>query len=143
MIAILALVAAAAPKQLVLFLCPQGGAKSVIAASYFNRLAEQRGLPYTAVAAAAESPYDAVPAPVAAYLLREGYMVVSFKPHRATPSDFRGAAKVIAIGCDLACVDAYGAAIERWDDVPKVSEDLPGSAAAIRRHVEALIAQLR
>lgn len=143
MLTILALIAAAAPKQLVLFLCPYGGAKSVIAASYFNRLAEQRGLPYTAVAAAAEVPYDAVPAPVAAYLLREGYVVVSFKPRRATPSDFRAAVKVIAIDCDLGHVDAYGAAIERWDDVPKVSDDLPGSAAAIRRHVETLLAHLR
>ena len=49
----------------ILFLCQHGGAKSVIAASYFNRLATERGLSCTASSAAAEDPYDAVPAPVA------------------------------------------------------------------------------
>lgn len=62
----------------ILFLCSHGGAKSVIAASYFNRLAAERDLPFVAVAAAAEDPYDAVPAPVADYLDDEGLMA---RPH--------------------------------------------------------------
>jgi len=31
----------------------------------------------------------------------------------------------------------------RWDDVPAASDDLEGSVAAIRRHVEALVEELR
>lgn len=129
---------AKAPMQKVLFVCPYGGAKSVIAASYFNRAAERAGLPYVADAVAAETPYEAVPPPVADMLRSEGFDVASFKPRNAAPPELDGAAKVIAIDCD---VNARG--VERWDDVPKVSVDLPASAAAIRRHVEALVAQLK
>lgn len=112
---------------MILFLCPHGGAKSVIAAEYFN----QAGLPFTAVAAAAEEPYDEVPPPVASHLGISG-----FKPRRVEPSELESAARVIAIGCDV------GGA-ERWDDVPMVSADFHGSVAAIRRHVDALVAELR
>ncbi|HYC58084.1 MAG TPA: hypothetical protein VEK79_00815 [Thermoanaerobaculia bacterium] len=124
--------------QEILFLCQHGGAKSVIAASHFNRLAAERGLPFIATAAAAEDPYDAVPAPVADYLEGEGFAVREVEPHHVAPGELESAARIVTIGCDLA-----GAAIERWDDVPAASEDLEGSVAAIRRHVEALAEELR
>jgi arsenate reductase (thioredoxin) len=120
----------------ILFLCQHGGAKSVIAASHFNRLAAERGLPFVATAAAAEDPYDAVPTPVADHLRREGFDVRAFKPHQAAPGEISAAARVVTIGCDLP------GAHERWDDVPAASEDLEGSVAAIRRHVEALAGDL-
>ena len=115
----------------VLFLCQHGGAKSVIAASYFNRLAAERNLPFVATAAAAEEPYDGVPEPVADYLQRDGFDVRAFKPQQVAAGEIETAAKIVTIGCDIS-----GA--ERWDDVPNASDDLEGSAAAIRRHVEAL-----
>lgn len=122
----------------VLFLCAHGGAKSVIAAAYFNRRAEELALPYAAAAAAAEDPYDSVPEPVACYLGREGFDVRDFTPRRVGPEDLRTAGRTVAIGCDAA-----GSRIERWNDVPAASDDLEGSAAAIRRHVEELIEELR
>ena len=136
---------ASAPRQksVVLFMCPYGGAKSVIAAEYFNRAAEASGLPFVAAAVAAETPYDAVPKPVAEFLKNEGFDVASFQPRQVAPSDLASAARVVSIDCDLTKLDAGNATIERWDDVPKVSADLPGSAAAIRRHVEQLVAELR
>lgn len=124
-------------KDTILFLCPYGGAKSVIAASYFNRLVTQHALPYTATAAAAETPYDAVPQPVVELLEGEGFDVRDFTPRAMESTAVDAAKRVIAIDCALSGIDA-----ERWDDVPKVSEDLEGSAAAIRRHVEALVAEL-
>lgn len=128
--------------QTILFLCSYGGAKSVMAASYFNRLAAERELPFTAVAAAAEEPYAAVLPPVVQLLEGEGFDVQSFVPHAVAPAEVTAAARVISIDCDLAGVDVSGAALERWDDVPKVSEDLHGSADAIRRHVHKLVAEL-
>jgi arsenate reductase (thioredoxin) len=120
----------------ILFLCQHGGAKSVIAASHFNRVAAERGLPFVATAAAAEDPYDAVPAPVAGYLHDEGFDVRELKPHRVAAGEIETAARIVTIGCDLA------GAHERWDDVPAASEDLEGSVAAIRRHVEVLAEDL-
>lgn len=131
------------PKRTILFLCPFGGAKSVIAASYFNRLAEEQALPYFAIAAAAEEPYAAVPAPVAGLLQRDGLDVSAFKPRHVEERDVNGAARIVSIDCNLDAIDLGGAAVERWNDVPKVSEDLDGSAAAIRRHVEVLAEELR
>ena len=120
----------------ILFLCQHGGAKSVIAVSHFNRLAAERGLPFVAAAAAAEDPYDAVPVPVADHLEREGFDVRAFKPHQVAPDEISAAARVVTIGCGVP------GAHERWDDVPAASEDLEGSVAAIRRHVEALAEEL-
>lgn len=116
----------------ILFLCQHGGAKSVIAASLFNRVAGERGLSFVAVAAAAEEPYDAVPVPVADRLQHEGLDVRAFKPRQVAPGEVGAAARIVTIGCDVP------GAHERWDDVPAASEDLEGSVAAIRRHVDAL-----
>ncbi|HUP61797.1 MAG TPA: hypothetical protein VNA69_15405 [Thermoanaerobaculia bacterium] len=126
----------------VLFMCPYGGAKSVIAAEYFNRIAGERELAFVAIAAAAEEPYEAVPPKVADYLEKEGFDVRTFKPRRVEAADLRNAARVVSIDCDLTKLDAQDAKIEQWGDVPKVSVDLPGSAVAIRKHVEQLVEQL-
>jgi len=130
-------------KAAVLFLCQYGGAKSVIAASYFNRLAAERALPYAGVAAAAEEPYDAVLAPVAALLESEGFDVHAFKPRRVETEDVKNASKVVSIDCNPEHVNVAEVMVERWDDVPQASVDLDASAAAIRRHVEALVEELR
>lgn len=118
----------------ILFLCPHGGAKSVIAASLFNAA----GLPFKATSAAGEDPYDAVPAPVIERLDREGVDVRGITPRAVDPADIEQAARVISIDCDVS-----GANVERWDDVPKFSEDPDGSFDAIRRHIDALVAELR
>lgn len=130
------------PRKTILFLCPHGGAKSVVAASYFNRLAVQTDLRYVAIAAATEDPYPAVPAPVAELLHDDGYDVRDFQPRAVTERDVSNAAKVISIGCELASPTLSNAEVEQWNDVPQASEDLSGAAAAIRRHVEALVKTL-
>ena len=131
-------------KASILFLCPHGGAKSVMAASFFNQLAEVGELPFTATAAAAEDPYAAVPDPVANLLQREGVDVRSYEPRHVGAEDVDAAAKVITIGCDPATLGELTAGpVEQWNDVPQASEDLDGSASAIRRHVAALVEELR
>lgn len=123
----------------ILFLCPHGGAKSVMAAAWFNRLAEGRNLPFRASAAATEEPYEAIPAPVAGLLERDGIDVQAFRPRAVDEQELIAAAKVVSIGCAL---PAGTRDVERWDDVPAASEDLDASASAIRRHVMALVEDL-
>jgi arsenate reductase (thioredoxin) len=125
--------------ETVVFMCPHGGAKSLIAASYFNRMAAERHLPFTAVAVAAEHPYESVPSNIAEFLENDGFHVRSFKPRPVASADLRDASKVVSVGCDLSKVDTRGIAVERWDDVPLVDDGLPQSAAAIRKHVILLI----
>ena len=130
------------PRNTILFLCPYGGAKSVIAASYFNRLAVERGLSLTGVAAATEEPYDRVPPAVVAVLAEEGIEVSKHRPRRLEKEDIARALRIVAIDCDLSKTDVAPSAAERWDDVPKVSEDLPGAMRVIRRHVEELVQEI-
>jgi hypothetical protein len=56
--------------------------------------------------------------------------------------DLLRALRIIAIDCDLSKTDVDALLTQRWDDVPKVSEDLPGAANAIRRHVEKLVQEM-
>ena len=124
----------------VLFVCSFGGAKSVVAAAYFNRLAAESSLPLEGTAVSAETPYDAVLPAAVELLQREGSDVRDFKPRQAGEDDLRNAAHIVSIGCDL---DVSGLPVERWDDVPQFSENPERSAEAIRRHVEELVQELR
>ena len=56
----------------VLFMCPHGAAKSVLASAYFERLAKERGL-NVRVESAGTDPDPTVSPAVAAHLKRQGY----------------------------------------------------------------------
>lgn len=58
------------------------------------------------------------------------------------PADLGSAARVVSIDCDLTKLDARGVKIEEWTDIPKIS-DLPGSVAAIQKHVAELVERLK
>ena len=114
-----------------------------MAASYFNQLMDQTSMPFVGVAAAAETAYERVPDPVADLLEQDGIAVRDFKPREVVVEDTRSAEKIVSMDCDLTGVDLSGSEVERWDDVPRPSVDLDGSARAIRAHVERLVEELR
>src|SRR4051794_10079841 len=125
----------------VLFLCPHNAAKSLLAVAYFDRLAGERGLPFRAESAGTEPAEGPAPAVVAA-LQAEGVDVSDYHPRHVEPRDLAGAHHVISMGCDLTDLWLPAERIERWDDVPPVSQDLKTAYAAIRRHVETLVTNL-
>jgi len=122
----------------VLFVCLHGSAKSLIAAEYFNRLAAERGLPATAVSAGTE-PDDAIPPRVTQGLGADGIDVAGRRPRRPTPADLDGSAIVVTFACDLADLASRAPRIERWDDVPAVSEDFKRARDVIVARVTALL----
>jgi arsenate reductase (thioredoxin) len=126
----------------VLFLCPHGAAKSLMAAAYFNHLANGAGLTLVADTAGTEPDASFSPS-VVALLGREGIAVPDHLPRRVTGDELAQAQYVISLGCTLDDLDTAPERIEQWLDVPPPSEDLPGARNVIRAHVEALIAQLR
>ena len=122
----------------VLFVCLHGAAKSVLAAADFKRLAAERGLSVTADSAGTEP--DPVIAPgVVATLRAEGVELGQSRPRRVTAADTARASRVITFGCELAEATPAAVPVERWDDVPAVSDDLPLARAAIRRHLDRLL----
>ena len=84
----------------VLFLCPHGAAKSVLASAYFQQIAKERGL-NVRVESAGTDPDPAVAPAVATHLARKGYAVPVSRPRRVTDADLTTADVVISIGCDL------------------------------------------
>jgi protein-tyrosine-phosphatase len=126
----------------VLFLCPHGAAKSVLASAYFDRLAKERGLTVR-VEAAGNDPDSTISPAVAAHLQRQGYPAPKSRPRKVTSKDFESADVVISIGCDLTALPQPRGKLARWDEVPPLSEDFGRADEAIRKRVVDLIAALR
>ena len=124
--------------QRIVFVCLHGSAKSVIAAEECQRLARERGLAVQATAAGTE-PDAEIPAHVVQGLLAEGIDVSGRRPRGVTRDELAAASRVVAFGCDLTGLAAPGVAIERWDDVPAVSEDFAAARAAIVARVRRLL----
>jgi arsenate reductase (thioredoxin) len=130
-----------AKRPTVLFICPHGAAKSVLASAYFQRVAKERGLNVRVEAAGIE-PQESVSTVVAEHLQRNGYTVPVAKPRAVTKEDLNAADVVISLGCDLAGLPVAPRTVQRWDEVPGPSEDLKGADEAIRRRVIALVEEL-
>ena len=125
----------------VLFMCPHGAAKSVLASAYFERLANERGLKVR-VESAGTDPDPTVSPAVAAHLKRQGYPVRAAAPRKVTSKDVESADVVISIGCDLSGLPQPRGNLVRWDDVPPLSEDFARADDAIRTRVTELIDEL-
>ena len=122
----------------VLFVCQHGAAKSVLAAADLRRLAAGRGLDLTADAAGTEPDPEIAPGVMAA-LRAEGLDLGQRRPRRVTAADTARADRVVTFGCELGEAVPAAVPVERWDDVPAVSETLPLARAAIRRHLDRLL----
>ncbi len=125
----------------ILFICPHGAAKSVIATAYFRQQAALRGLPITATSAGTELE-DRVPAPVIAMLKTEGVDVSGYRPRHVTREELSATGHIVSFGCDLAGLTPPDRDVERWDDIPLVSEDIEGARAAIRSRVIGLLDEI-
>jgi arsenate reductase (thioredoxin) len=125
----------------VLFMCPHGAAKSVLASAYFQRLAKARGL-NVRVESAGTDPDASVSPAVAAHLAKQGYAVPTVTPRKATPEDLASADVVISIGCDLSGLPAPRGKLVRWDDVPAFGDGFARADDAIRQRVVDLVEEL-
>ena len=125
----------------VLFMCPHGAAKSVLASAYFERMAKERGL-NVRVESAGTDPDPTVSPAVAAHLKRQGYPVPGSNPRKVSWKDLESADVVISIGCDLSGPGQPRGKLVRWDEVPPLSEDFARADEAIRKRVTELIEEL-
>ena len=125
----------------VFFVCLHGSAKSVIAAEELRRLAAARGVAI-AVTSAGLEPDEAIPPRVAEGLLEEGIDVRTQRPRKPTPDDVAQATTVVTFGCDLGPLAAGARHIERWDDVPAVSEAFKRARDTIVARVTTLLDEL-
>jgi protein-tyrosine-phosphatase len=125
----------------ILFICPHGAAKSVLASAYFQRMAQERGL-NVQVDFAGTEPDRAVAPKVVERLKARGYPLPTSQPRRVTAAEVSSADVVISMGCDLTGLSPATGALRRWDDVPAPSEDFDGADEAILKRVAALVEEL-
>jgi len=127
----------------VVFVCEHGNVKSLMAASYFNQLAAQRGLPFHAVSRGVAPDSTTVPTAIVAGLHTDGFDVSDFHLAKISNADVAGAARTVAISTDVpASVHVDEQAIERWTDVPPASSDYDAARASLQAHVAALLDRL-
>ena len=127
----------------IVFVCRYGSAKSILAARFFNRIAEEEGLPFHAVARGIE------PEPVIPLYVREPIRADRFeigpeeKPVRLDAGETHDAAAVICIMCKLPPGQSAVArqSIE-WTDVPDVSDDYTAARDRILGHMKELMVRL-
>jgi len=123
----------------VLFVCPHGAAKSLIAAAHFRRLAATRNIEVDAVAAGTEPDSELAPGAVKG-LAGEGLAPRPARPRPVTVYDLAVATRVVSFGCDV--TGSVGQPVERWDDVPAVSDGYPAARDRIVARVERLVSDL-
>ena len=130
----------AAPPTIV-FVCAHGAAKSVIATAYFNKLAEERGLPYRATFRGIEPQADLSERTVEA-LRADGIVVPPGKPTAIGDKDIDDATHIFAIGCPLPQKARASGKGTDWSDVPE-DQGYPSMRDAIVRHVTQLLDDLQ
>jgi arsenate reductase (thioredoxin) len=82
----------------IVFVCEHGSAKSVVAAAYFNQIANQRGLKLHAIARGTNP--DPQISPAAAKGLADDGLEFVAKPSRLTESDTQKATQIVSF-CEL------------------------------------------
>jgi protein-tyrosine-phosphatase len=128
----------------VLFVCEHGNVKSLMAASYFNQLAQERRLPFRAVSRGTAPDSTAVPSAIIQGLRGDGFDVSSFHPSAVKASDVSASQRVITIGTALPTEVQITAQpkIEQWNDVPPASVDYGAARDSLKVHIKKLVEQL-
>ena len=130
----------AAKTPVILFMCPHGAAKSVMASAYFQKVAKERGL-NVRVDAAGTDPEPVLSKGVVAHLQKNNYAIPITKPRAATAADMAAADVVISMGCDLSTLPAPRGELKSWN-VPDFSANFDAAEQAIRDHVVKLVDEL-
>ena len=127
-------------ENLVVFVCEHGAAKSVIAATLFNKAAREASAPFRAIARGTDPDEEITPGAVAG-LSAEGLRPDEVRPTALAQSDIDRAAHVVWFGDPP---PEFGAAqsAEQWKGVPAFSDGYRGARESIGEHVDALLQRL-
>ncbi len=131
---------AASGNKTIVFVCLHGSVKSQIAAAHFNRIAGERGLPYTAISRGIQVD-SSIPARIRDSLGMDGLAPTDAVPRQLTAAEADGAVSIIAF--DSVPDDERGSAVVNyWSDVPPASKDYAAVRDVIVRHIDDLVPAL-
>jgi len=128
----------------VIFVCEHGSSKSLVAASLFNRMAEQRGSSVRALSRAVSS--ETVDTKVSPRLVQsmsgDGFNVETFRPRALSSAEAARAASVVVIGYEGKVESAGAASVERWNDIPPASLQYDSAKKGLTSHIDLLLRTL-
>ena len=125
----------------IVFVCEHGAAKSIVAAAYFNRFAQERGLDLQAVARGTNPDHELSPQAIQG-LSKDGLTPRESIPQKLTSTDVRFAQQIIAF-CDLPIEYQQQALVEPWNDIPPVSDNYEAARDALIRRIDNFINQTK
>jgi len=109
--------------------------------AYFNRRAQERGIPYRAVARGT-APEPNVPGPVREGLRTDGFDVSKFAPQLFEAPDVDDALLVVSFDQDVGKTVGGRARHLSWDNLAGVLSNFESGRAEIVRHIDELIDEL-
>lgn len=121
----------------IIFVCEHGAAKSVIAAAYFNKLAEERNSVVRAIARGTHPDSELSPKAMAG-LHEDGLTPAESAPQKLSLADVESAQQIIAF-CELPAEYQSKASVEPWDGVPPVTEDYKRARDEIVERINQLL----
>ena len=122
----------------IIFVCLHGAAKSVIAASYFNQLAKERNLDYTAECRGIE-PDAAVSESVRDGLTRDRMFDPAVKPQKLLASDTVGVERIILFTSLPPEIINTSIKTENWSQIENVDADYLKRRDAIIKKINELL----
>lgn len=127
-------------KPTIIFVCEHGAAKSIIAAAHFNKLVQQQGLNFVALARGT-NPDPELSTKTILGLQQDGLAATETFPQKITIQEATSARRVIAF-CELPEAYQQKSVVEQWEDVPPVSENYEKARDAILAHLNFLMTNL-
>jgi MFS family permease len=122
---------------LIVFVCEHGAAKSIVAAAYFNKMAREKGLNLRAIARGTHPDQTLSPQALTG-LHEDGLTPAESVPQKLSVADAEAAQRVITF-CELPVEFQEKDILERWDEVPPVSENYAKARDAIIEQIGHLI----
>lgn len=125
----------------ILFVCEHGAAKSILAAAQFNRLAEEQGLEFRAMARGT-NPDREISEQTIRGLLKDGLVPTDPAPQKLSLEDIRTSQYVVSF-CELPVEYTQISSTEQWEGIPAVSENYERARDAIIERLNRLLSRLR
>jgi len=123
--------------SLIVFVCEHGAAKSIIAAAYFNKFAQERNLSLHAIARGTHPDEELSPITVAG-LHEDGLTPNESVPQKLSLEEIETARQIISF-CELPSEFQGNKNIEQWNDVLSVSENYEKSRDMIVAKLKAMM----
>ncbi len=130
-----------AAKSIILFVCEHGAARSPIATAYFNKMAKEKGLNYTAIFRGI-NPDTSLSVNTQKGLTEDGFDIKNWQPKLVTRNDVTSASEIITLDCILTFKDSPARPVYQWNGIPPISESYQAARNDIANKVAMLIKEL-